>query len=67
MAKEQSKNKSFVLRIDTATMEALEKCAADEFRSINGQLQWLIDDALRRAGRLPSKKATESYTLQYKS
>ena len=57
MAKEQSKNKSFVLRIDTATMEALEKWAADEFRSINGQLQWLIDDALRRVGRLPSKKS----------
>ena len=57
MAKEQSKNKSFVLRIDTATMEALEKWAADEFRSINGQLQWLVDDALRRAGRLPSKKS----------
>ena len=52
MAKEQ-KTKSFVLRID----EALEKWAADEFRSINGQLQWLIDDALRRAGRLPSKKS----------
>ena len=38
-------------------MEALEKWAADEFRSINGQLQWLIDDVLRRAGRLPSKKS----------
>ena len=47
MAKEQSKNKSFVLRIDTATMEALEKWAADEFRSINGQLQWLIEVAHR--------------------
>ena len=55
MAKEQNKTKSFVLRVDTATMEALEKWAADEFRSINGQLQWLIDDALRRAGRLPTK------------
>ena len=55
MAKEQ-KTKSFVLRIDATTMEALEKWAADEFRSINGQLQWLIDDALRRAGRLPAKK-----------
>ena len=42
MAKEQ-KTKSFVLRIDATTMEALEKWAADEFRSINGQLQWLID------------------------
>ena len=61
MAKEQSKTKSFVLRIDAETMEALEKealekWAADEFRSINGQLQWLIDDALRRSGRLPAKK-----------
>ena len=51
MAKEQSKTKSFVLRIDAETMEALEKWAADEFRSINGQLQWLIDDALRRSGK----------------
>ena len=57
MPKEQSKTKSFVLRVDAATMEALEKWAADEFRSINGQLQWLIDDALRRAGRLPSKNS----------
>ena len=57
MPKEQSKTKSFVLRVDAATMEALEKWAADEFRSINGQLQWLIDDALRRSGRLPSKKS----------
>ena len=55
MPKEQSKTKSFVLRVDAATMEALEKWAADEFRSINGQLQWLIDDALRRSGRLPAK------------
>ena len=47
MAKENN-NKSFVLRIDAATMEALEGWAADEFRSINGQLQWIIADALRR-------------------
>ena len=51
MAKENN-NKSFVLRIDTATMDALELWAADEFRSINGQLQWIIADALRRSGRL---------------
>lgn len=51
MAKENS-NKSFVLRIDSQTMESLEQWAADEFRSINGQLQWIISDALRREGRL---------------
>ncbi len=53
MAKEGTK--SFVLRIDAATFEALERWAADEFRSTNGQLQWIIDDALARAGRKPKK------------
>ena len=58
MAKENN-NKSFVLRIDAATMDALELWAADEFSSINGQLQWIIADALRRSGRLkkPRKHA----------
>lgn len=58
MAKEQN-NKSFVLRVDSATMEALEQWAADEFRSINGQLQWIIADALRRSGRTPKKKKSD--------
>ncbi len=49
---EKEKNKSFVLRVDAATMEALEAWAADEFRSINGQLQWIIAEALRRGGRV---------------
>ncbi len=56
MAK-KNENKSFVLRVDAATMDALERWADDEFRSINGQLQWIIADALRRSGRL--KKAKE--------
>lgn len=59
MAKENN-NKSFVLRIDAATMEALEGWAADEFRSINGQLQWIIADALRRSGRLKSPVPPDS-------
>ena len=42
---------SFVLRVDTETMTALKKWAADEFRSVNGQLQRLIAEALRRSGR----------------
>ena len=56
MAKENN-NKSFVLRIDAAVMEALEGWAADEFRSINGQLQWIIADALRRSGRLKKPRS----------
>ena len=54
MPKEGTKN--FVLRVDADSMAALEKWAADEFRSTNGQLQWIIDDALRRAGRMPKGK-----------
>jgi len=45
--------KSFVLRIDENTYAALEKWAADEFRSVNGQLEWIISQALREAGRAP--------------
>jgi len=48
--------KSFVLRIDSETMKAIEKWAADEFRSINGQLEWMISKSLREAGRLKVKK-----------
>lgn len=45
--------KSFLLRIDNEKFEALEKWAADEFRSVNGQLEWLIQKALVDAGRKP--------------
>ena len=50
--------KSFILRVDSDTMDAIEKWAADEFRSTNGQLQWIITEALRKARRLPKKKKT---------
>lgn len=46
-----SDKKSFILRIDTETYKAIEKWAADDFRSVNGQLEWLIDKALKEAGR----------------
>jgi len=48
--------KSFILRVDSDTMDAIEAWAADEFRSTNGQLQWIITEALRKAKRLPKKK-----------
>ncbi len=44
-------SKTFLLRVDAETMAALEQWAASEFRSVNGQLQWIIADALKRAGR----------------
>ena len=45
--------KNFVLRLDESTYKALEKWAADEFRSVNGQLEWIIDQALRQSQRKP--------------
>ncbi len=47
--------KSFVLRIDPEKLKAIEKWAADEFRSINGQIEWILDQALRKSGRLRDK------------
>ncbi len=55
MAKQQ--NKGFLLRLDPATMELVEKWAAQEFRSVNGQLQWIIAESLRRHHRMPAKDA----------
>ena len=48
--------KSFALRIDEKTMKAVEKWAADEFRSINGQLEWMITKMLRESNRLKAEQ-----------
>ena len=50
-----SNKKPFVLRIDPEKLKALEKWAADEFRSTNGQIEYIIDQALRKSGRWKSK------------
>ena len=64
MAKQESITKSFILRIDSDTMAAIEKWAADEFRSTNGQLQWIINEALRKNGRLRTKKTNTKQNEQ---
>jgi len=46
-----TKKKAFVLRISPEKLQAIEKWAEDEFRSINGQLEWIIDKALSSANR----------------
>ena len=56
MAKDKDTVKSFVLRIDPDTMAAIERWAADEFRSTNGQLQWIIKEALKNSGRLSKEQ-----------
>lgn len=50
-----SKKKPFVLRLDEDMLKAVEKWAADEFRSTNGQVEWILREALRKASRLPKK------------
>jgi hypothetical protein len=50
-----SEKKPFVLRIDPEKLKALEKWAADEFRSTNGQIEYILDQALRKSGRWKSK------------
>lgn len=47
-----AKKKAFVLRMAPEQIAALERWAQDEFRSINGQIEFLLNDALKKAGRL---------------
>ena len=56
--------KSFVLRIDETTYKALEKCAADDFRSVNGQIEYLLDQKLKDAGRLKSNLTEKSSNVK---
>ncbi|MDL5050948.1 Arc family DNA-binding protein [Oscillatoria amoena NRMC-F 0135] len=50
-----AQKKPFVLRLDPEILKAVEKWAADEFRSTNGQLEWIIARALKETGRLKQK------------
>jgi hypothetical protein len=54
-----AEKKTFVVRIDAPTFEAIEKWAADEFRSVNGQMEWLINRALKEAGRTVKQPGTD--------
>ncbi len=51
-----SSKKNFVLRIDENIYQALEKWAGDEFRSVNGQIEWIIHQQLKEVGRLKEVK-----------
>ena len=56
--------KKFLLRIDENLHAALEKWAADDLRSINAQIEFLITQAVKNAGRLKSINPDESLTNQ---
>jgi hypothetical protein len=50
-----AQKKPFALRLDPELLKAVEKWATDEFRSTNGQLEWIISKSLKDAGRLKQK------------
>ena len=50
-----AQKKPFALRLDPEVLKAVEKWAADDFRSTNGQLEWIISKALKEAGRVKQK------------
>jgi hypothetical protein len=51
-----SKKKAFALRVNEDMLNAIEKWAADEFRSTNGQIEWMLMQCLKEAKRDPKKK-----------
>jgi hypothetical protein len=54
-----AERKAFLLRVDPRLYQALERWAADELRSVNGQIEYLLTDALRRAGREATRPRSE--------
>ncbi|HBG41871.1 MAG TPA: DNA-binding protein [Porphyromonadaceae bacterium] len=52
MAKKEKTTKNFALRVDSETMDAIEKWASDEFRSVNGQIQWMLNEMLKKNNRM---------------
>lgn len=61
-----SEKKPFVLRLDPEKLKAIEKWASDEFRSTNGQIEYIIDQALRKSGRWKIKKEVPDKELPNK-
>ncbi len=55
-----AERKPFLLRVDPALLEALQKWAADDLRSLNGQIEFLLRRALQRQGRLPRPPRDEA-------
>lgn len=55
-----SQKKPFVLRLNPEMQKALEKWASDEFRSLNGQIEYLLHQELKKSGRLPKTLPEDS-------
>jgi hypothetical protein len=55
-----AKRKAFLIRIDPALYEALDRWASDELRSVNGHIEYLLNRALREAGRSKGPKIDDA-------
>ncbi|WP_417887377.1 Arc family DNA binding domain-containing protein [Zunongwangia sp.] len=55
-----AKKKAFALRVDEDMLKAVEKWASDEFRSTNGQIEWMLNKCLQKANRHPKNKNKEN-------
>jgi len=54
-----ARRKAFLLRIDPHVLEAVQRWASDELRSLNGQIEYILRRHLRESGRLPKQSPTE--------
>jgi hypothetical protein len=54
-----SKKKAFALRLNEEVLKAIEKWASDEFRSTNGQIEYMLSNALKDAKRHPKNKTDQ--------
>ena len=54
-----AERKPFLLRIDSAVLDAVQRWANDDLRSLNAQIEFVLRDALRRAGRAPRAPGDE--------
>ena len=52
--------KSFALRVDAKTLQAMQRWAKDDLRSLNAQIEFVLRESLRKAGRLPSQTVLEN-------
>lgn len=55
--------KSFALRIDAKTLEAMQRWAKDDLRSLNAQIEFVMRESLRKAGRLPHLPPEDSDSI----
>ena len=56
--------KPFLLRVEDQLLAAIQRWAAADMRSLNGQIEYLLRDALRRTGRLPSRAAADEAAVR---